>query len=96
VSNYENPHDIDDPRYEPWLGVMTSAFVPLIISLYSPSRYIVPLIAITVVLFAAGLIMLRRQTIRRARERGEAQMPSVKSTARSSDDDALEIQGVES
>jgi hypothetical protein len=66
MSEYEKPHE-DIPRFEPWLGVMLSSFVPAIVTLYVPSRFLPPLIAVTVALFTAGLVMLRRQRMRKAR-----------------------------
>jgi hypothetical protein len=62
MSEYENAND-DIPRFEPWLGVMSSAVVPALLTVYVPSRFLVPLIAVTVGLFAAGLVMLRRQQV---------------------------------
>lgn len=96
MSNYENPHDDDIPRFEPWLGVSASALGPVIVALFLPSIYVIPLIAVAAGLFAAGLVMLRRQTIRRAPERSEDRLPSVTSVARSCDGETLEIHGAES
>jgi len=95
MSNYQNPHDDDIPRFEPWLGVTASAVGPVIVALYLPSIYVIPLIAVSVVLFAAGLIMLRRQTLRRARDRGEARLPSATSVRRPFDGETLEMEGAE-
>jgi MFS superfamily sulfate permease-like transporter len=69
VSNYQNPHDEDIPRFEPWLRVMTAAFVPAIATLYLPGSFLVPLAALATILFGAGLFMLRRQSIHRASRR---------------------------
>jgi hypothetical protein len=76
VSEYKNSHyqngDDDGPRSEPWLGVMASSIVPLVIAANVHGRYLVPLVVVTVVLFLAGLVMLRLQTMRRRREGGVA------------------------
>jgi hypothetical protein len=94
MSRYQNTHDDDVPRFEPWLGVMISSFVPLLVALEASSIFLVPLIAMTVLLFAAGLLMLRRQTIRRARERSNM-LPSTINPARSFDGERLEMEGAE-
>jgi hypothetical protein len=110
MSTYENDNDDDMPRFEPWLRVMTSAFVPGIGILYLP-QYLVPLVAIAAVLYVAGLVMLRRQTLRRARQRGDARLPSAtpaatlvastlatsppSSAARSVDGETVELEGAE-
>ena len=68
MSQYQNPHDEDIPRYEPWLGVMASSFIPVTIVLYLGGRFLVPLISASALLFAASLVMLRRQNIRQRTE----------------------------
>jgi hypothetical protein len=50
---------------------------------------------VTVLLFAAGVIMLRRQTDRRARERGGVPMPAASFAARSVDGELLGMEGAE-
>lgn len=57
-------HHDDIPRFEPWLGVMGTAFIPVAASIYFASL-LVPLLATTAALFVAGLVMLRVQTRRR-------------------------------
>ena len=69
VSNHLHLHDEDVPRFEPWLGVMASSVVPVVIALYAHSRFLIPLIIATAVLFLTSLLMLRRQTVRRGRRR---------------------------
>jgi hypothetical protein len=69
MSDYENPHDDDSPRFEPWLATIVSSFLPVAAAFYLPKDLSALLLTATVVLFAAGLIMLRVQTARRARER---------------------------
>jgi hypothetical protein len=64
VDKYENSHD-DTPRFEPWLAVLASSIVPEFVALYLPPEFFVPAILTTVVLFLTGLLMLRRQTLRR-------------------------------
>jgi hypothetical protein len=95
VSNYENSHDDDNPRYEPWLGVMASAFVPVTAALYLPPSYLTALIGIAAALFAAGLVMLRRQTSRRARDSRDVRPPSAGSRGRSRDRVPPEMEGAE-
>ena len=68
MSEYENSHE-DIPRFEPWLGVMLSAVVPALGTVYAPSAFLVPLIVATAALFVGSLIMLRRQTLAAARAR---------------------------
>lgn len=58
-------YDEDIPRFEPWLAVMSSSFVPIAIALYLEGRFLAPLVVTTVGLFLSGLMMLRRQTVRR-------------------------------
>jgi hypothetical protein len=53
----------DVPRFEPWLGVMGSSFVPAAASVFLPSTFLIPLIVLTVLLFGASLSMLWRQSI---------------------------------
>lgn len=65
MSDNLHSQDEDVPRLEPWLGVMASALVPLIVALYVHSRFHVALMTVTVLLFIAGLVMLRGQTVRR-------------------------------
>ena len=66
MSEYENAHD-DGPAFEPWLAVLASSIVPEIVATRLPPEFFVPAIVATVTLFATGLLMLRRQTMRRAR-----------------------------
>jgi len=72
MSEYKNSHyqngDDDGPRSEPWLGVMASSIVPLVIAANVHGRYLLPLVVVTVALFLAGIVMLRRQTTRRRTE----------------------------
>jgi hypothetical protein len=65
MSQYQNPHDEDIPRYEPWLGVMGASFVPVTVLLFLHGRFAGPLISASAILFVASLVMLRRQSIRR-------------------------------
>ena len=64
MSAHKNSHD-DVPRLEPWLAVLGSSLVPVIGAVFLPSPLGVAAIIVSVALFAAGLLMLRRQTIRR-------------------------------
>ena len=64
MSQYENSHD-DTPAFEPWLVVLGSSIVPEIVATQLPPQFFVPAIVATVTLFVTGLVMLRRQTVRR-------------------------------
>ncbi len=69
-------HDEDIPRFEPWLGVLFASLLPVIVALFVPHAFAVPLIVMTVLLFVAGLVMLRVQSQRRARERASMAAPA--------------------
>jgi hypothetical protein len=71
VSQYENSHD-DTPRFEPWLAVMLSSLVPEIVAIYLPPWFFIPAVVLTVALFLTGLVMLRRQTLRRRLQAADA------------------------
>lgn len=71
MSHYHSPnqnsHDHEDiPRFEPWLGVMAGSLLPALLALALPQAFSIPLIACTVLLFAAGSFMLARQGRRRS------------------------------
>jgi len=72
MSTHEHSHDDTMPRLEPWLGVMASSIVPVVLALYVHARFSVPLVGTTVVLFVASLVMLRRQVVRHRRVRQTA------------------------
>lgn len=76
MSNYQASHDEDIPRFEPWLGVLFASLVPVIVALFVPHAFAVPLIVMTVLLFVAGLVMLRLQSRRHTRERAFAPEPT--------------------
>lgn len=67
MSQYQNPHDEDIPRYEPWLGVMGASFIPVTVLLFLHGRFAGPLIGASAILFLASLVMLRWQTASRQR-----------------------------
>ena len=94
MSEFKNSHyqdgDDDGPRSEPWLGVLAASIVPLVIAANVHGRYLVPLGVVTVVLFLAGLVMLRRQTIRQRREHRRTE-PRARSLAPASDGEPLEL-----
>ena len=69
MSDYQNPHDHNTPRFEPWLGAIASSFLPWGAAFYLPKAFVVPLATVSGLLFAAGLVLLRIQTVRQARER---------------------------
>ena len=60
MSDSQISQDHDIPRFEPWLGVMCSAFVPVIAGLFLPGQFLAPMLVLSVVLFAIGLFMARR------------------------------------
>jgi hypothetical protein len=68
MSKSQASHDDDIPRFEPWLGVLSSSLMPVFVALFVPHAFAPPLIALTVLLFVAGLVMLRIQSQRRASE----------------------------
>jgi ferric-dicitrate binding protein FerR (iron transport regulator) len=94
MSEFKNSHDQNDyddgPRSEPWLGVMASSIVPLVIAANVHGRYLAALSVAALVLFLAGLVMLRRQTVQRRRERRRTE-PGARSSARASDGAPLEL-----
>lgn len=82
VSHHNIAHDHDDiPRFEPWLGVMAGSLVPAAIALALPHAFAIPLIACTVLLFTAGVVILIVQSRRRARERAAGEPSSRVSDA---------------
>ena len=94
--NAGDSHDEDIPRFEPWLAVMASSFIPIVIALNLHARFLAPLVVATVVLFLAGLMMLRRQTVRRGLAEANRPPSGARSTARSFERETLEIGGRES
>jgi hypothetical protein len=88
-------HDEEIPRLEPWLWVLASSVIPVILALYAHSGFVIPSIAATVVLFLTGLVMLRRDTVRRRREEQRRPLPATRSVARSRDGEPLEMEGAE-
>lgn len=89
MSEYQNHHEEDIPRFEPWLAVMACSLLPVSLALFLPALMI-PLITMTVVLFAAGLAMLRAQSSRRA------DAATARTPARPYDRRAFEMEGAES
>lgn len=70
MSNPREPHDsadFDGPRMEPWLAVMLSAFLPVIVIAFVPDTLHVVLAAAAVVLIGAGACMLVVEHRRRSR-----------------------------
>lgn len=97
MSTDHRSHDEDIPRFDPWLGVMASSVVPVIVALYVHSRYLVPLIVATVLLFIASLVMLRRQNLRQRRdsEKDSLRHPRSESVTCSFNGERLEMEGAE-
>ena len=80
MSEYQDTHDNDDsPRFEPWLGMVAGSVLPVGAAFYLPKAFSAPLMVATVLLFVGGLIMLRVQSVRRAREQNRTQ-PMERST----------------
>ena len=75
MSKYKASHDEDIPRFEPWLGVLFASLVPVIVALFVPRVFAVPLIVMTVFVFVAGLVMLRLQSRRRGRDQASVPEP---------------------
>ena len=96
MSEYQNTHDDDVPRFEPWLGMIAGSVLPLGAAVYLPSAFPV-LMILTVLLFVSGLIMLRLQTVRRAREQNRTQSrirPEVRPTDESLAHEPSEMHGL--
>lgn len=95
MSAYPDVHDDGIPRFEPWLRVMASAFIPVFLALFVHSRFQLPLIVATAALFLAGLVMLRRQTIQRRVDRASRKPPDARRIARSFEAGFREMEGAE-
>ncbi len=96
MSEYQNTHDDDVPRFEPWLGMIAGSVLPLGAAVYLPSAFPV-LMVLTVLLFVSGLVMLRLQTVRRARERNRTRpriRPEVRPTDESLRQESSEMLGL--
>ena len=84
MSEYQNTHDDGIPRFEPWLGMIAGAVLPLGAAFFFPKAFPL-LLVITVLLFVGGLIMLRVQSVRRARDRNRAR-PMPRPTGQPTDE----------
>jgi len=94
MSEFQNTHDEDNPRFEPWLAMVASSVLPILAAFYVPKRFAAALTVLTVLLFVGGLVMLRLQSARRARERNGTQLasqPTVRATEAPLVHDATEI-----
>jgi hypothetical protein len=60
------------PRYEPWLGVSASTFIPIIAIFVLPERFTWLMIALSALLLATGVVMLLRQERRATNLRSDA------------------------
>lgn len=60
------------PRYEPWLGVSASTFLPMIAMFILPDRFIWLMIALSGLLLVTGVVMLLRQERRAKYLRNDA------------------------
>lgn len=68
MSNRHWDHDHSDhPRAEKWLAVSASSVVPAIVALFAPTQLFIPLCVVSAFLFAAGLLILKRQEPRPSR-----------------------------
>lgn len=72
MSEYRDTHDHDDPRFEPWLGMVAGSLLPLGAAVFLPNAFPFFMV-LTVLLFVGGVIVLRVQTVRRAREQNRTQ-----------------------
>jgi hypothetical protein len=96
MSEYQNTHDDDIPRFEPWLGMIAGSVLLMGAAVYLPKAFPL-LMASTVLLFVGGLIMLRLQTVRRAREQNRTQSrirPEVRPTDESLVHEPNEMDGL--
>ena len=83
MSVYRDTHEDDVPRFEPWLGMIAGSVLTMCAAVYLPKAFPLLMVA-TVLLFVGGLIMLRVQSVRRAREQTRTQ-PSERPTARATE-----------
>lgn len=84
MSEYQNTHDDDVPRFEPWLGMIAGSVLPLGAAVYFPKAFPLLMVA-TVLLFVGGLVMLRVQGIRRTREQNRTR-PTVRPTIQATEE----------
>lgn len=88
----EGPDGEGIPRFEPWLRVLASSLIPAILALYLHSRFLIPSIVATVLLFVGGLVMLRRDAVRRRVQEQKHLLPAARSVARPLDVEPLELE----
>lgn len=91
----QQQRDQDIPRFDPWLRVLASSVIPVVLALYVHHRFLIPAVVAAVVLFLAGLVMLRRDTVRRRLKAQTPSLPGAQSVARSIDGEPLEMEGAE-
>jgi len=60
-SNASQSDDAHVPRFEPWLGVASSAFVPIAVMFILPTSFSWPMIGLAGVLLLSSVVMLIRQ-----------------------------------
>ena len=60
-SNASQSGDAHVPRFEPWLGVASSAFVPIGVMFILPTSFSWPMIGLAAVLVLSSVAMLIRQ-----------------------------------
>jgi len=60
-SNASQSDDAHVPRFEPWLGVASSAFVPIGVMFILPTSFSWPMIGLAAVLVLSSVAMLIRQ-----------------------------------
>jgi hypothetical protein len=61
----ETTHDTDTPRLEPWLLVMLTAIVPMVVALVVGKEFVLHFATVSGILFVAGLAMFIAQERRR-------------------------------
>jgi hypothetical protein len=61
VDNSNVNDDVQVPRYEPWLGVAASSFVPIGVMFILPSSFVWPMIGLAGLVLLTSIVMLIRQ-----------------------------------
>jgi hypothetical protein len=61
-------HAHEAPRYERWLGISSSACIPLFLTFVLPRTFLTPLLLGSAILLTVGLVLLVRQGLHPERE----------------------------
>ena len=63
MSNHNTPREVrETPQYEHWLGVIASSVLPPVAVFFAPASFLMPLLALSALLFVVGLVMLWKNT----------------------------------